>query len=82
MTRARGQASRSLLNREFQLRVVVHADDVRGRLQNAVHTSHDILPEKYHSLRQNDQWCSVCWFASSKTAEAFQLLFGGELVKS
>ena len=31
MTRARGQASRSLLNREFPHRVVVLSDNVRGR---------------------------------------------------
>ena len=84
MTHARGQASRSLLNREFPHRVFVHADNVRGHILNAVHLFHDNrgVPVKCHSLRQDDQWYAVYCFADREMAEAFSLLFGGELIKA
>jgi hypothetical protein len=84
MTRARGQASRSLINREFPHRALVHADNVRGRTLNELHTFHDNrgIPVKHHSLRKDDEWYSVYCFAEEGTAEAFQLLFGGELIKT
>jgi hypothetical protein len=84
MTRARGQASRTLLNREFPHRVLVHADNVRGRTLNQVDAFHANrgAPVRCHSLRQDDQWYAVYCFAARETAEAFHLLFGGELIKT
>ncbi len=83
MTRARGQASRSLLNREFPHRVLVHADHVRGHMLNAVHAFHDNrgVPVGCHSLRKDDEWYAVYCFSGRGIAEAFQLLFGGELLE-
>jgi hypothetical protein len=84
MTRARGQASRSLINREFPHRVVVLADSVGGRVLDDVHAFHDNrgLPVTCHSLRQDDQWFSAYCFAERRAAEQFQVLFGGELAKT
>ena len=84
MTRARGQASRALLNREFPHRVLVRAENVRGRMFDAVDTFHTNrgLPLKTHSLRQDDNWYVVYCFSTPETAEAFHLLFGGELLKA
>jgi hypothetical protein len=84
MTRARGQASRSLLNREFPHRVLVRAENVRGRMFDAVDNFHTNrgLPLKTHSLRQDDKWFVVYCFADREAAEAFHLLFGGELLKA
>jgi len=84
MTRAQGQASRSLLNREFQHRVLIRADNVRGRILNQVDTFHANrgAPVRCHSLRQDDKWFAVYCFAMRETAEAFHLLFGGELTRS
>jgi len=84
MTHARGQASRSLLNREFPHRVLVPAENVRGHVLNAVHAFHDNrgVPMKTHSLRQDDKWYVVFCFVGRGVAEAFQLSFGGELLRT
>jgi hypothetical protein len=65
MISARGHASRSLLNREFPHRVVVPADNIRGRVIEEVGAFHHNrgLPVKYHSLRLDDQWYSAYCFA-------------------
>jgi len=82
MTRA--QASRSLLNREFPHRVLIHVDNVRGRIVDQVQTFHANrgAPVRCHSLPQDDKWFAVYCFATRETAEAFHLLFGGELVET
>jgi hypothetical protein len=82
MTYARGQASRSLLNREYPHHVLVPADAMRGRLQDEVHTFHDnrSVPMKTHTIRQDDEWYVVFCFADLQTAKEFQLLFGGKAV--
>jgi len=82
MTRA--QASRSLLNREFPHRVLIHVENVRGRILNQVHTFHANrgAQVRCHSLPQDDKWLAVYCFATRETAEAFHLLFGGELTES
>ena len=82
MTHARGQASRSLLNREYPHRVLIPADAVRGQLQDEVHTFHDnrAVPVKTHSIRHGDEWYVVFCFADLRIAKEFQLLFGGKLV--
>jgi hypothetical protein len=84
LTRARGQASRSLLNRKFPHRVVVPADSVSGRVIEEVGAFHRNrrVPVKYHSLRLNDQWYSAYRFAERGVAEQFQVLFGGELANT
>jgi len=81
MTRARGQASRSLLNREFTHRVVVPSDRVRGLVLDDVHAFHDNrgLRVTCHSIRQDDQWYSVYCFTNRQAAEQFQILFSGML---
>jgi hypothetical protein len=82
MIRARGPASRSLLNREFPHRVLMPAQSVRGRVLDDVHAFHDNrgVPVTTHSLRQDDNWYVVFCFAGRGIAEAFQLLFGGQLL--
>jgi hypothetical protein len=84
MTRAEGHASRSLLNREFPHRVLVEAQKLRGTTAEQVFRFHANrgLPLKDHSLRQDDKWYVVFCFAARETAEAFHLLFGGELIKT
>jgi hypothetical protein len=84
MTRARGQAFRALLNRGFPHRVLVRAENIRGRMFDAVDAFHANrgLPLKTHSLRQDDNWYVVYCFAGRGAAEAFQLLFGGELLRT
>jgi hypothetical protein len=37
---------------------------------------------KTHSLRQDDKWYVVFCFAGRGVAEAFQLSFGGELLRT
>jgi hypothetical protein len=61
MTRARGQASRSLINRELPHRVLVRAEDTRGRALDAVYAFHDNrgVPVRSHSLRKDDEWYLV-----------------------
>ena len=73
-----------MLNREFPHRVLIHADNVRGRILNQVHTFHANrgAPVRCHSLRQDDKWFAVYCFAAPQTAEIFHLLFGGELIKN
>jgi hypothetical protein len=82
MTRA--QASRSLINREFPHRVLIPADNVRGRILGQVHTFHANrgAPVRCHSLRQDDKWYSAYCFAERGTAEQFQILFGGALANT
>jgi hypothetical protein len=84
MARARGQASRSLLNRKFPHRVVVPANSVSGRVIEEVGAFHRNrgVPVKYHSLRLDDQWYSAYCFAEREAAEEFQVLFGGELANT
>ena len=84
MTRAQGQASRSLLNRKFLHRTLVDAEELRGLMLNQVFRFHANrgLPITNHSLRQDGKWYVVFCFAARETAEAFHLLFGGELTKT
>jgi hypothetical protein len=37
---------------------------------------------KCHSLRQHDEWYALFCFSGRGVAEKFQLLFGGELIKT
>jgi hypothetical protein len=84
MTRARGQASRSLINRELPHRVLVRAEDARGRALDAVYAFHDNrgVPVRSHSLRKDDEWYLVYCFTGRGMAEEFHLLFGGQLLNA
>jgi hypothetical protein len=84
VTRARGQASRSLINRELPHRVLMRAEDVRGRALDAVYAFHDNrgVPVRCHSLRKDDEWYSVYCFTGRGMAEGFNLLFGGQLLNA
>ena len=81
MTRARGQSSRTLLNREFPHQVLVLADSVRGHTFNRVLAFHDeaAIRIKNCAARQDDRWYLIYCFAQRKHALAFQLAFGGDL---
>src|SRR5262245_11140029 len=81
MTRARGQSSQTLLDREFSHRVLVLAESVSGKkLDNvdAFHTARNI-PTKKRSIRKDDVWWTLYCFAKRADAEAFRDLFGGEI---
>ena len=83
VTRAPGQASRSLINRELPHRVLVRAEDVRGRALDAVYAFHDnrgVTVRCCHSFRKDDEWYSVYCFTGRGMAEGFHLLFGGQLL--
>ena len=84
VTRARGQASRSLINRELPHRVLVRAEDARGRALDAVYAFHDNreVPVRSHSLRKDDEWYLVYCFTGRGMAEGFHLLFGGQLLNA
>jgi hypothetical protein len=73
MTRARGQSSRSLLNREYPHQVLVLADSIRGTLDR-VTAFHDQrgIPTKTRSARQDDRWYDLYCFADPQHAAQFQ----------
>jgi hypothetical protein len=81
MTRARGQSSRSLLNREYPHQVLVLSDSIRGKTLDRViafHTQRGI-PTKTRSARQDDRWYDLYCFADQQHAAQFQAEFGGEI---
>jgi hypothetical protein len=82
MTRARGQSSRTLLNREFPHQVLVLAGTVGGKTLDRVIAFHDQagVPIRSRSARQDDKWHLLYCFAERRHALAFQLMFGGELI--
>lgn len=82
MTRARGQSSRTILNREFPNQVLVPADSVRGKAFDRVIAFHDEVgvPITSRSARKNDEWYVLYCFAERRHALSFQLMFGGEML--
>src|SRR5262245_21414828 len=83
MTRARGQSSRTLLDREFPYQVVVQAESVGGDMPDSVVVFHATpgLPTKKRSVRRDDRlWLLYC-FAQRADADAFRYLFGGQVFK-
>ena len=81
MTRRRGQPSRRMIDRDFPYQVLVSADLVRGFVLNKVdhfHTQMEI-PMKSRSIRRDDFWWTIYCFANPRHADAFHLIFGGEL---
>jgi len=83
MTRARGQSSRTLLDREFPYQVLVQAESVGGDMLDSVVAFHATrgLPTKKRSVRRDDRlWLLYC-FAQRVDGAAFLHLFGGRLFK-
>jgi len=82
MTRARGQPSRTLLDREYPHQVLVIADTVRGKTLDKVTDFHVKLgiPTKSRSVRKDDAWYSLYCFADPNHAKLFRAIFGGEVV--
>jgi hypothetical protein len=80
MTRARGQPSRTLLDREYPHQVLVLADTVRGKTLDTVTDFHVRLgiPTKSRSIRKDDAWYSLYCFADREHAKLFQVMFGGQ----
>jgi hypothetical protein len=82
MTRARGQSSRSLLNREYPHQVLVLSDSITGKTLDKVivfHAQRDI-PMKTRAARQDDRWYDLYCFADPEHAARFQGEFGGEII--
>ena len=79
---ARGQPTRTLLNREFPHQVLILADNVRGRALDSISAFHDDagVPIKSRSARKDDKWYRLYCFAERRHALSFQLKFGGELL--
>jgi hypothetical protein len=82
MTRARGQSSRTLLNREYPHQVLVLAQKVVGKALDKVIAFHAELgvPVKTHSIRKDDRWHLLYCFADPQHAARFQVEFGGEII--
>ena len=83
MTRARGQSSRTLLDREFPYQVLVLAESVGGEMLDNVDAFHAArgLPTKTRSVRRDDVLWSLYCFAQRVDASTFRHLFGGQLFK-
>src|SRR5262249_39737978 len=81
MTRARGQSSRTLLDREFPYQVLVLDESVRGEMLDKVDAFHTErgLPTKNRSVRRDDGLWSLYCLAQREDAAAFRHLFGGQL---
>jgi hypothetical protein len=82
MTRARGQLSRALLNREYPHQVLVQAKNVGGKTLDNVSDFHAKLgiTTKRLSIRKDDAWYSLYCFADREHAKLFQIMFDGEVV--
>jgi hypothetical protein len=82
MTRAKGQLSRALLNREYPHQVLVPAENVGGKTIDKVADFHVKLgiPTKSRSIRKGDAWYALYCFADREHVKLFQAIFGGEVV--
>jgi hypothetical protein len=82
MTRARGQPSRTLLDREYPHQVLVLAETLRGRtLDRAIDFHMNLgIPTKSSSIRKQDAWHTLYRFAEPDHAKLFRVMFGGEMV--
>jgi hypothetical protein len=81
MTRARGQPSRRMIDREYPHRVTVPAASVGGRNLDLVIVFHAQIgqPERRRSLYKDDRWFETFCFADPQHARSFHALFGGEI---
>jgi hypothetical protein len=82
MSRARGQPSCSLLDREYPHQVLVPAVIVSGKVVDGVIAFHSKLsiPNKTRSIRKDDEWHKLYCFAAADHAKLFHVMFGGELI--
>jgi hypothetical protein len=82
MTRARGQSSRTLIDREYPYQVLVLAESVGCKMLDEVDAFHVKLgiPTKSRSVRKDDACYSLYCFADREHAKLFQAMFGGELL--
>ena len=82
MTRARGQSSKTVRNRDFPFQVAVVAETVRGKALDRAISFHKVnrVPIRTHSTFVDDNWYDTYCFARRQHAESFQLLFGGDLI--
>jgi hypothetical protein len=83
MTRARGQSSRRLLERDYPHQVLVPAETVRGKTLDRVIAFHSNLgiSTRISSIRKEDAWYSLFRFADPNHAKLFQVMFGGDLIQ-
>jgi hypothetical protein len=58
MTRARGQQSRTSLNRDYPHRELILAETLRGKMLDQIVRFHAnlVIPVKSSSIRKNDTW--------------------------
>jgi hypothetical protein len=84
MIRGRGQSPRRMVDRDFPHQVLVSADLVRGLILNKVDHFHTQMgiPMKSHLIRRDDFWWTIYCFANRRHADAFHLIFGGELFEA
>src|SRR5215510_9937129 len=82
MTRARGQPSRTSINREYPHQVLVPAWNVRGKIIDKVIAFHADIGARMTTRSQykNDSWHVLYCFADRRHADSFQRLFGGKLI--
>ena len=82
MTHARGLTSRTLLDRENPHQVMVLAETLRGPTLDRVINFHMNLgiPTKSRSIRKEDAWYALYYFANFDHAKLFRVMFGGNLV--
>jgi hypothetical protein len=81
MTRARGQPSRRMVDREYPHQVTVPAESVGGKNLDHVILFHAQIgqPQRSRSVFRGDRWFEVYCFADPQHARSFQALFGGEM---
>src|SRR5262245_25263609 len=81
MTRARGQSSRTVVDREFPHRVLVLAESIGGKALDRIIAFHEdrAIPQKSRSIRKDDAWYALYCFADPDHAKQFRVRFGGEM---
>jgi hypothetical protein len=84
MSRARGQPSRSSIDREYPHQVIVPADDVGGKHLPMVEVFHAQIdaPKRSRSVFNNDRWYEIYCFKEPYQARGFQAIFGGEIKRT
>lgn len=81
MTRARGQPSRTSIDREYPHQVTVPAGDVGGKNFDLIIVFHAQIgvPQRSRSIFKDDRWYDIYCFADPQHAVSFQAIFGGEI---
>jgi hypothetical protein len=83
MTRARGQPTRRMIDREYPHQVLVPAENVGGKKLDFVIAFHAQIdaPQHSRSVFKDDRWYEVYCFAEPQHARSFQAIFGGESIR-